>query len=314
MSRADKKKGQGLAGSGRAIAPMAMASSSFFSHIPTPSAMGVTLPSPTRCSINAYVGLRPQCPQGLFRNERADLSISLHEKVQQSLISRLGTKGTCRALVTMMPIGTPRVPYRTPGEGSYQWIDIWNALYRERIIYIAQYIDEEFSNQILATMLYLDSVDSSKDINLYINGPGGDVTPCMAMYDTMQSLKSPIGTLCLGYAFNLSAFLLAAGAKGKRGASPSSRVALQSVAGAARGQADDIENEAKELIRTRNYVFEQLARNTGQPLEKITKDLSRVMYLNAQEALEYGIIDRILRPQRINSDASAKRENGAGIG
>lgn len=294
--------------------PMAMSSSYSFSHIPSPCARGATIPSLTRCSISAYVGLRPQCPQGLFRNERSDLSIALHDKVQQSLRSRLGTKGTCRGHVTMMPIGTPRVPYRTPGEGSWQWVDIWNALYRERIIYIAQYIDEEFSNQILATMLYLDSIDSSKDITLYINGPGGDVTPCMAMYDTMQSLKSPIGTLCLGYAFNLSGFLLAAGAKGKRGASPSSIVGLQSVAGAARGQADDIENEAKELIRTRNYVFEQLARNTGQPIEKITKDLSRVMYFDAQQALEYGIIDRILRPPPVTPDASSKREVGVGFG
>lgn len=299
---------------GTEIVPMAMASSFTSPHISSPSARGTTLPSPTRCSLNPYVGLRPQSRQGLFHNKRSDLSIALHEKVQQSLISRLGTKGTCRGHVTMMPIGTPRVPYRTPGEGSWQWVDIWNALYRERIIYIAQYIDEEFSNQILATMLYLDSVDSSKDINLYINGPGGDVTPCMSLYDTMQSLKSPIGTLCLGYAFNLSGFLLAAGAKGKRGASPSSRVVLQSVAGAARGQADDIQNEAKELIRTRNYVFEQLARNTGQPLEKITKDLSRIVYFDAQQALEYGIIDRILRPPRVKPDASSKREAGAGIG
>eukprot|EP01018_Ginkgo_biloba_P033334 Gb_34615 [translate_table: standard] len=268
---------------------------------------------PTRYSTKAFVGLRPEST-GLFRNERFDSTIALHERVQQCVKSRLVQKGACRARVTMMPIGTPKVPYRTPGEGGWQWVDIWNALYRERIIFIGQYIDEEFSNQILATMLYLDSIDSSKDLYLYINGPGGDVTPCMAIYDTMESLKSPIGTLCLGYAYNLAGFLLAAGAKGRRVAMPLARVALQSPAGAARGQADDIQNEAKELLRTRDYVFQQLANKTGQPVEKIAKDLSRIKRFSAQEALDYGLIDRIVRPRRIKPDASSKKEAGVGLG
>ncbi|CAA6673618.1 unnamed protein product [Spirodela intermedia] len=146
-----------------------------------------------------------------------------------------------------MPIGTPRVPYRTPGEGTWQWVDLWNALYRERVIFIGQNIDEEFSNQVLATMLYLDSIESSKKIYLYINGPGGDLTPSMAIYDTMQSLKSPVGTQCVGYAYNLAAFLLAAGEK-----------------------ADDIRNEANELLRIRDYLFTELSKKTGQPVDKVS--------------------------------------------
>lgn len=218
-----------------------------------------------------------------------------------------------RGRFQMMPIGTPRVPYRTPGEGTWQWVDLWNALYRERVIFIGQHIDEEFSNQILATMLYLDSIDSSKRLYLYINGPGGDLTPSMAIFDTMQSLQSPVGTHCVGYAYNLAGFLLTAGEKGNRFAMPLSRIALQSPAGAARGQADDIQNEANELLRIRDYLFGELAKKTGQPVEKINKDLSRMKRFNAQEALDYGLIDRIVRPPRIKADAPRK-DAGPGLG
>ncbi|PQQ19936.1 ATP-dependent Clp protease proteolytic subunit-related protein 2 chloroplastic isoform X2 [Prunus yedoensis var. nudiflora] len=218
-----------------------------------------------------------------------------------------------RARIGMMPIGTPKVPYRTPGEGTWQWVDLWNALYRERVIFIGQNIDEEFSNQILATMLYLDTIDSSKRLYMYINGPGGDLTPSMAIYDTMQSLKSPVGTHCVGYAYNLAAFLLAAGEKGNRFAMPLSRIALQSPAGAARGQADDIQNEANELLRIKDYLYNELAKNTGQPVEKINKDLGRMKRFNAQEALEYGLIDRVVRPPRIKADAPPK-DAGTGLG
>ncbi|KAJ0691421.1 putative endopeptidase Clp [Helianthus annuus] len=168
--------------------------------------------------------------------------------------------------------------------------------YRERVIFIGQNIDEEFSNQILATMLYLDSVDNSK--RMYINGPGGDLTPSMAIYDTMQSLQSPIGTYCVGYAYNLAGFLLAAGEKGQRFAMPLSRVALESPAGAALGQI---------------IFFKELAEKTCQPVEQVHKDLSRIKRFNAQEALDYGLIDRIIRPPRIKADAPRK-EAGTGLG
>ncbi|KAK4761572.1 hypothetical protein SAY87_029456 [Trapa incisa] len=262
------------------------------------------------CATKLYSGLK-LLSTGPFATAKPNSTVEFYGKVQKSLCCR--NQKPVRAQVKMMPIGTPRVPYRTPGEGSWQWVDLWNALYRERVIFIGQNIDEEFSNQILATMLYLDSIDDGKRLYFYINGPGGDLTPSLAIYDTMQSLKSPVGTHCVGYAYNLAGFLLAAGEKGQRFAMPLSRVALQSPAGSARGQADDIRNEADELLRIRDYLFNELAKKTGQPVERIYKDLSRMKRFNAQEALEYGLIDRIVRPPRIKADAPRK-DNVAGLG
>ncbi|KAJ4969586.1 hypothetical protein NE237_016287 [Protea cynaroides] len=275
------------------------------------SQSGVVQPS-LSCASKVFVGLKLQSasPFGIVK---LNLTGEFHDKVHKSIHSWTNNKKPTKARFGMMPIGTPRVPYRTPGEGTWQWVDLWNALYRERVIFIGQHIDEELSNQVLATMLYLDSMDSSKKLYLYINGPGGDLTPSMAIYDTMQSLKSPVCTHCVGYAYSLAGFLLAAGEKGNRVAMPLSRIALQSPAGAARGQADDIRNEANELLRIRDYLFGELAKKTGQPVEKINKDLSRMKRFNAQEALEYGLIDRIIRPPRIKADAPRKDE-GAGLG
>ncbi|KAG6542678.1 hypothetical protein Mapa_015913 [Marchantia paleacea] len=262
-------------------------------------------------SIALHTGLRAVNNDRLHKQ---GLTLSFHEKVQNSLKTRGDKSGACRAQVTMMPIGTPKVPYRTPQEGGWQWVDIWNVLYRERIIFIGQYIDEEFGNQILATMLYLDSIDNTKPMYLYLNSPGGDMTPCMAIYDTMDSIKSEVGTLALGYAYNNAGLLLSAGAKGLRVAMPMTRIALQSPSGAARGTADDIQNEAKELSRVRNYVFNQVSKKTGQPIEKVMKDLSRIKRFSSQEALEYGLIDRIVRPRRIKADANSKQRSGVGLG
>eukprot|EP00250_Pteridium_aquilinum_P003338 c13655_g1_i1 orf=295-1149(-) len=280
-------------------------------HLPTQ--IGAALPSARSPKITACLQTTPAKFAGSRSSDRQDLSRCLFDKVQQSISASYGRSGGSRAQVTMMPIGTPKVPYRTPGEGGWQWVDIWNVLYRERIIFIGQYIDEEFGNQVLATMLYLDSIDSSKNLYLYLNSPGGDVTPSMALYDTMDSIKSPVGTLALGYAYNIAGFLLAAGAKGLRVAMPLTRIALVSPAGTARGQADDIQNEAKELIRVRNYLFDQVAKKTGQPVEKVTQDLSRMKRFSAQEALDYGLIDRIVRPQRIKAEAP-KKEATTGLG
>ncbi|OMO80927.1 ClpP [Corchorus olitorius] len=213
----------------------------------------------------------------------------------------------------MMPIGTPRVPYRVPGEGTWQWLDLWNALYRERIIFLGQHIDEEFSNQILATMLYLDSLNDNKRMYFYLSGPGGDLTPSLAIYDTLKSLQTPVGTHLIGFAFDLAGFLLAAGDKGYRSAMPMSRISLQPPAGAARGQADDIRNEANELLRIRDYLYGELAKNTGQPVEKVHKDLSWKKRFSAEEAIEYGLIDRIARPQRIKADAPRKDGGTPGL-
>ncbi|CAN4127440.1 unnamed protein product [Withania somnifera] len=262
------------------------------------------------CANKVYVGLRAQSPNS-YGVTTSNVNFEFFNRVYKSVAFRDG-KAT-RAQVSMMPIGTPQVLYRNPEEGTWQFVDMWNALYRERVMFIGEEITEEFSNQLLATMLYLDSIDSSKRLYMYINGPGGDITPTMAIYDTMQSLKSPVATHCVGYAFNLVAYILAAGEKGHRSAMPLSRIALQSPAGAARGRADDIRNETDELLRIRDYLYRELSEKTGQPVERIYKDLSRMKRFTAQEALEYGLIDRITRPGRIKADPPRK-DATAGLG
>ncbi len=193
-----------------------------------------------------------------------------------------------------MPIGVPKVPYRMPGEQYTQWIDIYNRLYRERIIFLGRDIDDEIANQIIAVMLYLDSEDPGKDIYLYINSPGGMVTSGLAIYDTMQHIKSDVVTICVGLAASMGSFLLAAGTKGKRIALPHSRIMIHQPSGGTRGQATDIEIEAREIIRMRHQLNNIYAQNTGQPLAKIEKDMDRDFFMSAAESKEYGLIDRVI--------------------
>ncbi|AFY65360.1 ATP-dependent Clp protease proteolytic subunit [Geitlerinema sp. PCC 7407] len=197
-----------------------------------------------------------------------------------------------------MPIGVPKVPYRMPGETYTQWIDIYNRLYRERIIFLGRDVDDEIANQIIAVMLYLDSEDPGKDIILYINSPGGMVTAGMAIYDTMQHVKSDVVTICVGLAASMGSFLLAAGTKGKRLALPHSRIMIHQPSGGTRGQATDIEIEAREILRIRQELNGIYAKNTGQPIEKIEKDMDRDFFMSAYEAKEYGLIDRVIEDHR----------------
>jgi ATP-dependent Clp protease, protease subunit len=193
-----------------------------------------------------------------------------------------------------MPIGVPKVPYRMPGEPYTQWIDIYNRLYRERIIFLGKDVDDEIANQIVAVMLYLDSEDPGKDIVLYINSPGGSVTAGLAIYDTMQHIKSDVVTICVGLAASMGSFLLAAGTKGKRLALPHSRIMIHQPSGGTRGQATDIEIEAREIIRIRRQLNQVYADRTGQPLERIEKDMDRDYFMSPEEAKEYGLIDRVI--------------------
>jgi len=193
-----------------------------------------------------------------------------------------------------MPIGVPKVPYRMPGEQYTQWVDIYNRLYRERIIFLGRDIDDEIANQIIAVMLYLDSEDPGKDIQLYINSPGGMVTSGLAIYDTMQHIKSDVVTICVGLAASMGSFLLAAGTKGKRLALPHSRIMIHQPSGGTRGQASDIEIEAREILRIRHQLNNIYADNTNQTLAKIEKDMDRDFFLSAAEAKEYGLIDRVI--------------------
>ncbi|NEQ38056.1 MAG: ATP-dependent Clp protease proteolytic subunit [Okeania sp. SIO3I5] len=193
-----------------------------------------------------------------------------------------------------MPIGVPSVPYRLPGSQYERWIDIYTRLGQERIVFLGQEVTDALANRIVAYMLYLDSDDPNKPIYLYINSPGGSVTAGLAIYDTMQYIKADIITICLGLAASMGSFLLAAGTKGKRLALPNSRIMIHQPMGGTRGQATDIEIEAKEILRVRSELNNMLAECTGQSLEKIEKDTDRDYYMSAEEAKEYGLIDQVI--------------------
>ncbi len=177
------------------------------------------------------------------------------------------------------------------GERSF---DIFSRLLRERIIFLGTGIDDMVANLVVAQLLLLDSENPEKDIMLYINSPGGSVTAGLAIYDTMQHIRADVSTICLGQAASMGAFLLAAGAKGKRMALPHSRVLIHQPLGGAQGQATDIEIQAAEIVRLKRSLNDILANNTGQPIKKIEKDTDRDYIMTPDEALEYGMIDKVV--------------------
>ncbi|MBE7702757.1 MAG: ATP-dependent Clp endopeptidase proteolytic subunit ClpP [Cyanobacteria bacterium SIG28] len=177
------------------------------------------------------------------------------------------------------------------GERSF---DIFSRLLRERIIFLGTPVDDMVANLIVAQMLLLDSENPEKDIMLYINSPGGSVTAGLAIYDTMQHIRADVQTICLGQAASMGAFLLCSGAKGKRMALPHSRVLIHQPLGGAQGQATDIEIQAQEILRIKKTLNEIMASNTGQSIKKIEKDTDRDYIMTPQEALEYGMIDKVI--------------------
>jgi len=194
-----------------------------------------------------------------------------------------------------MPIGTPSVPYRLPGSQMERWVDIYTRLGVERILFLGSEVNDGIANSLVAQMLYLDSEDSSKPIYLYINSPGGSVTAGLAIYDTIQYVKSEVVTICVGLAASMGAFLLAAGTKGKRVALPHSRIMIhQPLGGTSRRQASDIEIEAREILRMKEMLNRSLSDMSGQSFEKIEKDTDRDYFLSAEEAKDYGLIDRVI--------------------
>ncbi len=180
------------------------------------------------------------------------------------------------------------------GERSF---DIFSRLLRERIIFLGEEIDDDVANSVIAQLLLLDSENPEKDIMLYINSPGGVITAGMAIYDTMNLIKSDVSTICLGEAASMGAFLLSAGAKGKRMALPSARIMIHQPLGGAKGQATDIEIEAKEIGRMKEMLISIMAENSGQPYEKVKEDCERDYYMSAAQAVEYGLIDKVVSSQ-----------------
>ncbi|MFA4999323.1 MAG: ATP-dependent Clp endopeptidase proteolytic subunit ClpP [Parcubacteria group bacterium] len=190
----------------------------------------------------------------------------------------------------------PTVIEKSPhGERAY---DIYSRLLKDRIIFLGGPVDDNVANIIIAQMLFLTSEDQKKPIKLYINSPGGVVTAGMAIYDTMQFVKPPVETVCIGMAASIAAFLLAAGEKGKRIALPNSEVLIHQVMGGAEGQASDIEIAAKQILKTKTKINQLLAKMTGQPLAKIEHDSDRDYWLSAEEAREYGIIDEVVKKSK----------------
>ena len=180
------------------------------------------------------------------------------------------------------------------GERSY---DIYSRLLKDRIVFLAGPINDVIANSIIAQLLFLASKDPNKDIQLYINTPGGSVTAGMAIYDTMQYVKPDISTVCIGLAASMGATLLAAGKKGKRFALPNSQVLLHQVAGGVTGEAVEIEITARQIVKIKEKLNKILSHHTGQPLGKVEKDTDRDFYLSAEESKDYGIIDEVIKPK-----------------
>jgi ATP-dependent Clp protease, protease subunit len=177
------------------------------------------------------------------------------------------------------------------GERAY---DIYSRLLKDRIIFMGEQVHDSMANTIIAQLLFLESEDPDKDINLYINSPGGSVTAGLAIYDTMQYIRPHISTICMGQATSMGALLLAAGAKGKRFTLPHARVMIHQPLGGVQGQATDIDIQAKEILKIKELIHKILVKHTGQSMEKIRQDTERDYFMDAEEALRYGIVDRII--------------------
>lgn len=187
----------------------------------------------------------------------------------------------------------PMVVEKSPqGERAY---DIYSRLLKDRIIFIGTPINDDVANAVIAQLLFLESESSKEDIKIYINSPGGQVTSALAIYDTMQYVKAPVETICMGIAASAASLLLAAGAKGKRMILPNAEVMIHQVLGGAQGQATEIDIQARHILKTRDRLNKIFAKHTGQKITKIEQDTERDYYMSAEEALKYGIVDKIVK-------------------
>ena len=212
-------------------------------------------------------------------NPHFDMLMSAHDNVQTA------AQAPQAALVPMV------VEQSARGERSF---DIFSRLLRERVIFLTGQVEDHMANLIVAQLLFLEAENPDKDIHLYINSPGGSVSAGLAIFDTMNFIKPEVSTICMGGAYSMGSFLLAAGERGKRYALANSRVMIHQPSGGAQGQASDIEINAREILKTRARLNEILAERTGQPVEKIEKDVERDFWLDAKEAKEYGLVDEVL--------------------
>jgi len=191
------------------------------------------------------------------------------------------------------------------GERAY---DIYSRLLKDRIIIMGEEVFDAMANTVIAQMLFLESEDPDKDINMYVNSPGGSVTAGMAIYDTMQYIKPDVATICMGQATSMAALLLAAGAEGKRYALPHSRIMIHQPLGGTQGQATDIDIHAKEILKMRDTLNHILFEHTGQPIEKVRKDTERDYFMTSEEAKEYGIVDKVITTREMQNQLSKDKK------
>lgn len=207
-----------------------------------------------------------------------------------------------------MPLVPMVIEQSSRGERAY---DIYSRLLRDRIIFLGSAINDEIANLLIAQLLFLESEDPEKDINFYINSPGGIVTAGLAVYDTMQYIKPDIATVCIGQASSMGAVLLAAGAAGKRYALPNARIMIHQPLGGSQGQASDIAIQAKEILRIRDKLNQIIVEHTGQPLDKIERDTDRDFFMSGQEAKDYGLIDTVMvNRDDLDKVSEAEDQNG----
>ena len=218
-------------------------------------------------------------------NPHFDMLMSAHNDAQGMQYTQSAPQAAHAALVPMV------VEQSSRGERSF---DIFSRLLRERVIFLTGQVEDHMANLIVAQLLFLEAENPDKDIHLYINSPGGSVSAGLAIFDTMNFIKPEVSTICMGGAYSMGSFLLAAGQKGKRYSLANARVMIHQPSGGAQGQATDIEINAREILKTRARLNEILAERTGQPVEKIEKDVERDYWLDAKEAKEYGLVDEVL--------------------
>jgi ATP-dependent Clp protease protease subunit len=192
-----------------------------------------------------------------------------------------------------MPIGVPKVPFQMHGESTPQWVDLFNRLSRDRVLFLCSELKDELANQLIGIMLFLNAEEEKKGLYLYINSPGGSLTCGTAVYDSMNFIEAEVTTICVGTAASVASFVLAGGTLGKRIAFPNSRIMIHQPEGGSQGQASEIVFEASEVARIRQEVGKAYSERTGQSLAQIIRDMDRDQYMSAREAKEYGIVDQV---------------------
>ena len=192
-----------------------------------------------------------------------------------------------------MPIGVPKVPFRIPGEPTAQWVDLFNRLYRDRVLFLCNELKDELANQLIGIMLFLNGEEERKGLFMYINSPGGSVTCGIGVYDTMHFIDAEVTTICAGTEASVASFVLAGGEIGKRIAFPNARIMIHQPEGGSQGQASEIFFEASEVARIRRDVAKAYAERTGQSLARICRDMDRDQYMSAREAKDYGLVDQV---------------------